>query len=101
VFPRNCASPRRGLQEPRLRGSQIRHFPAKEVSLRAAALFWVMTCSHPQSHIFTSEDRLRKELLRMPLNFIEKTIGVVGIVVRQNESFNFGAPRAFDGLEIA
>ena len=57
--------------------------------------------SYDQSHVFAGEDGIWEELLRVPLNLIEKGIIMVGIVVRQDQPLDSGAPRAFDRLQVA
>ena len=57
--------------------------------------------SYDQSHVFAGEDRIWEELLRVPLDLIEKGVIMVGIVVGQDQPLDFGALRAFDPLQVA
>jgi hypothetical protein len=57
--------------------------------------------SYHQSHVFTGEDRIWEELLRVPFNLIEKGVIMVRIVVGQDQPLDSGALRAFDPLQVA
>ena len=57
--------------------------------------------SYDQSHVFAGEDRIWEELLRVPLDLIEKGVIMVGIVVGQDQPLDSGALRAFDPLQVA
>ena len=57
--------------------------------------------SYHQSHVFAGEDRIWKELLRVPLDLIEEAVIMVRVVVGQNQPLDSSASRTFDGLQVA
>ena len=107
-FRSNFAPPRRRLQE-RAGGAANswendgEFFLRMKVELHAGVSLrrFGHIQSYHQSHVFTGEERIWEELLRVPFDLIEKGVIMVRIVVGQDQPLDSGALRAFDPLQVA
>ena len=99
-----AATARTGVEGRQIRGRMIASFfPRMKLGLHAGVFLrrFGDIHSYDQSHVFAGEDRIWEELLRVPLDLIEKGVIMVGIVVGQDQPLDSGALRAFDPLQVA